>query len=169
MSTYATCRPVHAPRASYALGGGRLCFSESPPARVRRDGHLLRLLPLLSLSVDMVTCMHDVSESRGLEAPAVARRHDEHLLGLDHGAPACRRLAHRRRHRPAGWSPPALPAARLGGGRQAGDSVVGVEADGEEGVDGAVVGEAGLAALVPLLLHALAAPQDAVAPAIRPN
>jgi hypothetical protein len=61
-----------------------------------------------------------------------------------------------------------LRAARLRGCLQdAADVVVEVaEMDGEEGVDGAVVGEAGLAALVPHLIHPLAAPQDAVAPAV---
>jgi hypothetical protein len=61
-----------------------------------------------------------------------------------------------------------LRAACYGCGLQAAAVLVVevAEADGEEGVDGAVVGEAGLAALVPHLIHPLATPQDAVAPAV---
>ena len=107
------------------------------------------------------------SEPRGVRA---GPRHEEHLLGLHHRAA---RRGHRRGG-PAGRHGAAAPeAARrrraLGGGgvppqrRRLG--TVGMEPRGEEGADGAVVGEAGLAARVPVLVHPLAAPQDAVAPA----
>ena len=102
------------------------------------------------------------SEPRGVRA--AGPRDEEHLLRLHNRAA---RRGHRR-GAPAGRHGAAPPEAGGGGvppQRRRLLATVGVEPRGEEAADGAVVGEAGLAARVPVLVHPLAAPQDAVAPA----
>jgi len=74
------------------------------------------------------------------------------------GASVVSRSEHPMFHRVSSSEPGRVRRRRL-------VAAVATKARGEERGDGAVVGEARLAARVPLLLNPLAAPQDAVAPA----
>jgi hypothetical protein len=112
-----------------------------------------------SLVVSVVMAMSEPGGTWKGSGRAPPRHEEEHLLGPN---------------RAGGWppergQPPALSgtvhvvASSTSGPRMM--LVDDVDPGGEEGGDGAVVGEARLAAGVPHLLHPLAAPQDAVAPA----